>query len=101
MESADVNKHIQDSTSLYADIASGTNLPAVSFVKPSGLVDGHPASSKLDLFEGFVKKIVDDVQGSAYAKDTAIFITFDEGGGYYDSGYVQPVDFFGDGPAFR
>ena len=30
-------------------------------------------------------------------KDTAIFITFDEGGGYYDSGYVQPVDFFGDG----
>ena len=30
-------------------------------------------------------------------RDTAIFITFDEGGGYYDSGYVQPVDFFGDG----
>jgi phospholipase C len=26
-----------------------------------------------------------------------VFITFDEGGGYYDSGYVQPVDFFGDG----
>jgi hypothetical protein len=22
----------------------------------------------------------------------------DEGGGYYDSGYVQPLDFFGDGP---
>ena len=28
---------------------------------------------------------------------TAVFITFDEGGGYYDSGYIQPVDFFGDG----
>jgi phospholipase C len=26
-----------------------------------------------------------------------IFVTADEGGGYYDSGYVQPVDFFGDG----
>jgi phospholipase C len=24
-------------------------------------------------------------------------ITEDEGGGYYDSGYIQPVDFFGDG----
>ena len=24
-------------------------------------------------------------------------ITMDEGGGYYDSGYVQPIDFFGDG----
>jgi phospholipase C len=32
-----------------------------------------------------------------YWSDTAIFITFDEGGGYYDSGYVQPLDFFGDG----
>ena len=97
MESADVNQHIQDSTSLYADIASGTNLPAVSFVKPSGFVDGHPASSKLDLFEGFVQKIVSEVQSSAYANNTVIFITFDEGGGYYDSGYVQPLDFFGDG----
>ena len=29
--------------------------------------------------------------------ETAIFITFDEGGGYWDSGYVQPLDFFGDG----
>ncbi len=89
--------HIQDTTNLYEDIASG-NLPAVSFVKPSGLVDGHPASSKLDLFEGFTKKIVDAVKANPELwKDTAIFITFDEGGGYYDSGYVQPVDFFGDG----
>jgi phospholipase C len=92
-----VAAHIQDTTDLYADIV-GNQLPAVSFVKPSGYVDGHPASSKLNLFEGFVKKIVDQVEASPYANDTAIFITFDEGGGYYDSGYVQPLDFFGDGP---
>jgi phospholipase C len=91
-----VKAHIQDSLNLYADIRN-RQLPAVSIVKPSGYTDGHPASSKLDLFEGFVKKIVDQVQASPYARDTAIFITFDEGGGYYDSGYVQPVDFFGDG----
>jgi phospholipase C len=89
--------HIQDTENLYDDIKSG-DLPAVSFVKPSGLVDGHPASSKLDLFEGFTKKIVNAVKANPELwKDTAIFITFDEGGGYYDSGYVQPVDFFGDG----
>jgi phospholipase C len=89
--------HIQDTADLYADIANGT-LPAVSFVKPSGLVDGHPSSSKLDLFEGFSKKIIDAVKENPDLwKDTAIFITFDEGGGYYDSGYVQPLDFFGDG----
>jgi phospholipase C len=66
-------------------------------VKPSGLVDGHPASSKLDLFEGFTEKIVSQIQGSLYWENTAIFITEDEGGGYYDSGYVQQLDFFGDG----
>jgi phospholipase C len=91
-----VAEHIQDTLNLYADISNHT-LPAVSIVKPSGYVDGHPASSKLDLFEGFTKKIVDQVEASPYANDTAIFITFDEGGGYYDSGYVQPLDFFGDG----
>src|ERR1700723_1145500 len=94
---AQVAAHIQDTANLYADIAGGT-LPAVSFVKPSGFVDGHPSSSKLDLFEGFVKKIVTQVQASpTYTKDTVILITEDEGGGYYDSGYVQPLDFFGDG----
>ena len=25
-------------------------------------------------------------------------MTYDEGGGYFDSGYIQPIDFFGDGP---
>jgi phospholipase C len=97
MASADYRTaHVQDTLNLYSDIQNG-NLPAVSFVKPSGLVDGHPASSKLELFEGFSQKIVDLVEGSKYRADTAIFITFDEGGGYYDSGYVQPLDFFGDG----
>jgi phospholipase C len=91
-----VAAHIQDSLNLYEDIATG-KLPAVSIVKPSGYVDGHPASSKLDLFEGFTKKIVNLVENSPYARDTAIFITMDEGGGYYDSGYVQPLDYFGDG----
>jgi phospholipase C len=89
--------NLKDTTDLYNDIQNGT-LPAVSFVKPSGWVDGHPASSKLNLFEGFVKKIVDGVQSNKDLwQSTAIFITFDEGGGYYDSGYIQPLDFFGDG----
>jgi phospholipase C len=89
--------HLQDTTDLYNDIQKGT-LPAVSFVKPSGWVDGHPASSKLILFEGFVKKIIDLVKKNHELwAHTAILITFDEGGGYYDSGYVQALDYFGDG----
>jgi phospholipase C len=30
--------------------------------------------------------------------ETAFIVTFDEGGGYWDSGFFQPLDFFGDGP---
>jgi phospholipase C len=89
--------HIRDTTQLHIDIQNGF-LPAVSIVKPDGFLDGHPSSSKLDLFEGFVNKIVDEVQANPTLwASTAIFVTFDEGGGYYDSGYVQPVDYFGDG----
>jgi len=93
---------LKDTLDLYSDLMScnstSCNLPAVSFVKPDGYLDGHPASSKVNLFEGFVKKIVDMTKANTSLwADTAIFITFDEGGGYYDSGYVQPLDYFGDG----
>ncbi len=91
------SQHIADESQLFTDLKNGT-LPAVSWVKPSGYNDGHPASSKLDLFEGFTKKIIDALQANPKLwASTAVFVTVDEGGGYYDSGYVQPLDFFGDG----
>jgi len=97
MSTAAGRAHNQDTTDLYAAIQNGS-LPAVSFAKPDGWLDGHPASSKLILFEGFVKKIVDGVKANPKLwASTAIIVTFDEGGGYYDSGYIQPLDFFGDG----
>jgi phospholipase C len=47
---------------------------------------------------GTTQKIVDDVQANrALWASTAIIVTFDGGGGYYDSGYIQPLDYFGDG----
>jgi phospholipase C len=87
-----------DDTTFFADVANGT-LPAVSFVKPDILLDGHPGTSTPPLFEAFVKKIIEAVQQNRKLwRETAILITFDESGGYYDSGYIQPIDFFGDGP---
>jgi phospholipase C len=92
------SQHLQDLPDLYNDISAGT-LPAVSIVKPGGFLDGHPTSSKFGLYEAFVRKLIDSVQQNPQLwASTAIFITTDEGGGYYDSGYIQPVDFFGDGP---
>jgi len=90
--------HIKDATDFFAAVDNST-LPSVSFVKPDGLIDGHPASSKINLFEGMVENIVDHLKANPELfESTALIITFDEGGGYYDSGYIQPLDFFGDGP---
>jgi phospholipase C len=80
-----------------SEAAAGT-LPAVSFLKP-GDDDGHPGYSSLAAFESFLSTAINAVQSNAALwRSTAILATFDEGGGYYDSGYIQPVSFFGDGP---
>ena len=90
--------HLKDLAELYTDIQNGA-LPAVAFVKPSELYDGHPSDSTWQLFEGFSQTIIEMVQANPTTwADTAIIVTVDEGGGYWDSGYIQPVDFFGDGP---
>ena len=89
--------HLKDTLDLYDAIAKG-DLPAVSFVKPSTFNDGHPSSSRLDLFESFSRRIIDQVRSNEELwESTAILVTVDEGGGYYDSGYIQPIDYFGDG----
>jgi phospholipase C len=90
--------HMRDVTDLFTDLKNGT-LPAVSYVKPDGAMDGHPASSKWTLFEAFADNIIQLAQSNKEQwKETAIFLTVDEGGGYYDSGFIQPLDFFGTGP---
>ncbi len=89
---------LKDTTELYTNIEDGI-LPAVSFVKPGALNDGHPVSSKFSLYEAFVRKILTQLrQHPDLWESTAVFITVDEAGGYWDSGYIQPLDFFGDGP---
>jgi phospholipase C len=97
MTNPELRGNNQDINNLYNDIQNNT-LPAVSIAKPDALLDGHPASSKLELFEGYVQKIVEMAKANPKVwNDTVIMVTFDEGGGYWDSGYVQPIDFFGDG----
>ncbi|MBO0758327.1 MAG: phosphoesterase, partial [Bradyrhizobiaceae bacterium] len=90
--------HLKDVLDLFADLKNGT-LPAVSFVKEDGALEGHPGSGKLDLFEAFVEYVIDLAKSNPRQfAETAIVISFDESGGLYDSGFIQPLDFFGDGP---
>jgi phospholipase C len=91
-------EHIKDAIDFFNDLDHG-KLPSIAYVKPDSLVDGHPASSKLNLFEAMVENILDRLRAHPELfEETAFMITFDEGGGYWDSGFFQPLDFFGDGP---
>ncbi|MBD8872667.1 alkaline phosphatase family protein [Rhodanobacter sp. DHB23] len=83
---------------LDSDLAHHT-LPAVSFVVPMGFDSGHPGYSAPASYEAFVKDLLAKVQADpALWAHTAILVTTDEGGGHFDTGYIQTLDFFGDGP---
>lgn len=74
-------------------------MPAVAFVVPPNFESGHPAYSTVARFEIFLRGIIEKAAGNPRLwRDTAVLVTTDEGGGYYDSGYLQTLDFFGDGP---
>jgi phospholipase C len=90
--------HMKDTSDLITAIQNNT-LPSVSFGKPDGLLDGHPSSSKVDLFEAYVLNILQALDANPTLKaETAVFVTWDEAGGYWDSGFIQSIDYFGDGP---
>lgn len=94
---SNLKDNLEDVTDFYADVAQGT-LPAVAFVRPFESMAGHPANATIAGYERFVKDLIQRVQANpGLWAHTAILITMDEGGGYYDSGYIQPLDFFGDG----
>lgn len=89
---------LQDLQQFYVDVKDAQNFPAVSVIAPYDSISGHPGYATTTSFEELAKDVVERVKANPelWAK-TAILVTFDEGGGYYDSGYVQFIDFFGDG----
>lgn len=71
----------------------------MSYVVLKNLDSGHPGYSVPARYELFVKDLIERVQANPSLWDsTAILVTTDEGGGYFDSGHIQNLDFFGDGP---
>jgi len=76
--------HVKDTADLITAIQNNT-LPSVSFGKPDTLLDGHPQSSKVDLFEAYVLNVLGALDANPKLKaETAVFITWDEAGGYWD-----------------
>ena len=88
-----VQDKIRNISDLLGELDSGSDLPSVSFVNSLGdfKLTEHPPFNPTT-GERWVVSIVNRVMESVFWPTTAIFITWDEGGGYYDH-VVPPSDF--------
>jgi len=93
-----LKKNLQDHEALFRDIDNSDGMPEVAFVIPRNSESGHPASSTVSRYEQFVRRLIGKVQSNrALWEKTAVLVTVDESGGYWDSGSIQILDAFGDG----
>jgi phospholipase C len=67
---------------ILTDIGAG-NLPTVSWVIPTSINSDH-AGNKTDNGPSWVSSIVNAVGESPYWKDTVVFVTWDDWGGWFD-----------------
>jgi phospholipase C len=77
---------IQDVSNFYRAAKSGT-LPAVSWVVPSAEVSEHPPAP-VSFGQSYVTSLVNAVMQSPDWDSTAIFLSWDDWGGFYD--HVDP-----------
>jgi phospholipase C len=87
--------NIQTVANFYAAAKAGT-LPAVSWVVPSGEVSEHPPGP-VSFGESYVTSLVNAVMSGPDWSSTAIFVTWDDWGGFYDHVAPPSVDVNGYG----
>ena len=88
--------HLRDESEFLAAARSG-NLPAVSFVKPVGAENEHPGYADLSRGEQHTAALIEAVRSSHDWKKTAIVVTYDENGGFWDHVAPPVVDRWGPG----
>ena len=87
--------NIQSVDRFYASAANGT-LPAVSWVEPSGDVSEHPGHA-ISAGVAYVTSVVNAIMRSPDWDSTAIFLAWDDWGGFYDHVNPPKVDVNGYG----
>ncbi len=78
--------NIQSLSRFYVAARSG-NLPAVSWIVPNGHVSEHPPGL-VSAGQTYVTTLINTIMRSPDWKSTAIFLAWDDWGGFYD--HVQP-----------
>jgi hypothetical protein len=81
-------RDVRDVSAFRREAASGS-LPAVSWVVPGRRVSEHPPSS-IRRGQAYVTRLIDTVMRGPDWRSSAIFLTWDDWGGFYDH-VVPPV----------
>src|SRR5207302_10186596 len=84
-------------TQLFSDAASG-QLPAVSWVIPSGDNSEHPFAT-VSSGQNHVTRVINAIMSGRDWSSTAIFLAWDDWGGFYD--HVPPPTVDGQGYGLR
>ncbi len=88
--------HIRDSSDFFEDLKSA-RLPPVSFIKATGAHDEHPADSAPRWGEAWVMGVLKALGDSPLWGKSAVVITYDEGGGFWDHVAPPTPDAYGCG----
>jgi len=80
-------EHLKDYTDLVAGIDRG-ELPAVAFYKPQGTFNEHPGNTDVMSGDVHIAELVARIKASPLWASTAIIVTYDENGGFWD--HVAP-----------
>lgn len=88
--------HLVDLKEYFGDLQNGT-LPSVAWIIPDYQDSEHPIASPSDGM-WYVTKLVNALMTSPYWKDSAIFLTWDDYGGFYDHEAPPEIDAYGLGP---
>lgn len=89
--------HYVSNTHFFSDARNGT-LPDISWVIPPGQDSDHPPANST-LAQGWLASVVDSVEASPDWNSTALYITWDDYGGFYD--HVAPPKSNGQQLGFR
>jgi phospholipase C len=85
--SADRERHLKDYADLVAGIERG-ELPEVAFYKPQGSFYEHPGYTDVLSGDAHIAGLVAKIKASPLWASTAIIVTYDENGGFWD--HVPP-----------
>jgi phospholipase C len=82
--------NIQSLSNFYTAAANGT-LPAVSWINPNGQVSEHPPGL-VSAGQTYVTGLINAIMRSPDWKSTAIFLSWDDWGGFYDHVVPPQID---------